>query len=544
MTAVSDKLAAEHARAIRRHIAMESLPFFSTYYFVDDDMQPIVLEDFQVEFENDLASDAPDMDSQLHLLPGGHGKTTLGGIHYVIWRMIRNRNSRIIFMGKTFDDAKARTRSIKAELEGNEKLIEDFGPFLTEKWTDSELNIAGRTTRSKESTLTAVGSETNIFGMRATDFVGDDLVTLENSGPQVTEATRERFKENFNQGVRKLGVPRCRIRWINTVVDKRDMCHDVMKVNGFDPPDDAVRWVSDKGWLVVRHRALNEDTGATLWPRMFTRDRLERERAEDPVAFAKRRQNRVMEVGMMTFQHEWIVGNPAKGFPGCLDFNRVFNQYNDRFIRIGGFDPTAGQTAKSKWCGWVEVAFDRSTPVDEPLEMQITEIAQFRVGIEEQAEFFIGRGWAHHLAGVVIEANGAHQYLMQLASVRRARAAGLVIEPHFTKATGHEAAQSAAKPDPLIGIASMAGLAQYGKLRFPYGDVQSKHMSDLLISEMEGHPMAPTSDLLMAMWFCYLYSRRIRKRSGMRVIQQHLPAWVTNHIAARSSAPWVNRKAS
>lgn len=536
---MTERAAETHARELRKHIAMNNLAFFTTYYFVDDDMQPIVLETFHVDFLNDIASDEREMDSQLHLLPGGHGKTTLAMI-YTIWRMIRYRNARILFMGKTFDDAKARVRSIKAELEDNEKLIADFGPFVTDKWTDSELNIAGRTTRAKESTLTAVGSETNIFGSRATDFVGDDLVTIENSGPQVTPATRERFKENFNQGIRKLGVPRCRMRWINTVVDLRDMCHDVMKVNGGLPPDDYERWVSDKGWLVVRRRALNEDTGDTLWPAMFTRDMLEAERLEDPVAFAKRRQNRVIETGMLTFQHEWIVGDPSKGIPGCLDFNRVFGQFPDRYIRIGGFDPTAGQTATSKWCGWVEVAFDRNVPLDEPLELVITEIAQFRVGIEEQGQFLVDRGWEHHLAGLVIEENGAHQYLGQLNTIRRARRAGLVIEPHFTKPVGAEAKQSAAKPDPIVGIASMANLAQHGLIRFPYGDVQSKRMSDLLIAEMEAHPMSATSDLLMALWFCYLYTRRVRRRSGLRVIAQHMPKWIRDR-SVTPTLPWVRR---
>lgn len=506
---------------------MRDFRFFMSYYMRDDKGDPFAFQEFHTELMEACAD--TNQSRLLALEPASFGKSTIVAKGYPIWLICCNPNVRVALGGKTFDDATRRLRTIKAEMESNALLIEDFGPFKGDVWKEDQIEVLARKTKAKESNITCFGSETNVFGWRADVVILDDIVTNENSGPQVKPATRERLRDNFFQGISKLGVvgEPFLIRWVNTVVDMRDLTHEVGQLK-LHPDMQETKWKTPSGWLVLRRSAINELTGEPLWGDVYPASRpegddrpsAEKDKALDILTFLKRMQNRCIEPELMTFQEEWIRGAP--GFPGCLDHDRQMGVMPPGWTSAGGFDPAAALNDKADYCGHVVVAFDKNAP--EPRVYNVIWIDKFRAEVEDQAEKVISIHARFNSAKTKIEANAAQQWLLALKSVKDATSnpkatpnGPMRIEKHFTGAAN--------KPDPEIGIPSLAGMVKMGLLRFPMGDATSKRMSDLLIGEMLEHPMGHSGDLLMALWFAILAARESQGGRLLKIVRRPLPQW-------------------
>jgi hypothetical protein len=240
-------------------------------------------------------------------------------------------------------------------------------------------------------------------------------------------------------------------------------------------------------------------------------------------------QNICIEPGLMTFQPEWFSGNPDGGLPGCLDHNRKMGELpkieGAQWMRTGGFDPNPGLSENAKYWGLFELAFDKR--LAEPRTYHVIRIARGRDTIEHQADIVVETTEVDGLAKMKVEANAANQWLLQIHRVVAATKRGLRIEPHYTTVAN--------KPDPDVGIPSMAGIVRNGLLRLPYGDAHSKAMTDLFISECVQHPMALTSDLLMSCWFALLAAREIVRVLSIGVLSQYIPPWARDvHESVRA----------
>ncbi len=203
-----------------------------------------------------------DREKVMLLAPAAHGKTTLVVRAYTIWLLCCFPNVRIKIGTKNSDDAATRLLDIKTELESNERLIADFGAFKGDHWREMEINVAQRISHDKEPSVRVFGSETSIFGQRATHLILDDYVTEQNSGSHVKDQTRAKLSTYYWAGLNKLGYPNQKMiqRWVNTVVDQRDLMHELGAVNGRMPDDSRVTWTSSKGWYVWRRPALDNAT--------------------------------------------------------------------------------------------------------------------------------------------------------------------------------------------------------------------------------------------------------------------------------------------
>ena len=76
-------------------------------------------------------------DLSLILVPPNHGKTTAIGIEYVVWRIVYNRDVRIMYVSKTQAFARKGLYAIKKRLSdpswyeanGYRNLVREWGPF-------------------------------------------------------------------------------------------------------------------------------------------------------------------------------------------------------------------------------------------------------------------------------------------------------------------------------------------------------------------------------------------------------------------------------
>lgn len=508
----------EFERLWRIEMSKQSMPFFVQYYLRTNEGKEFEFADFHVEWMDLLQGD----DERVMILgPAAHGKTQTVAINYPLWLMCCFPGVRIKMGCKNTDDAVTRLIAIKSEMETNERLINDFGEFKSEHWREKELFTQQRLRsdiRDKEPSIRVFGSETSIYGARATHLILDDFVTEVNSGRQVKDTTRTKLATNYNSGVRKLGYPNQKlwIRWVNTMVDQRDLLHEIAAINGRVPDDDRVTWKSTKGYRVWRRPALDEKAETVLWPAAHSVESLQAEKAEIGVIdFGKRMQNRVMDPSMMDFQRDWFYGNPNADppLPGCLDLQRTLNQMpvyaNGNWAKVGGYDPNPGVSESSKFCGYAELAFNPRG--SDPREYVITDIWRDRLRLPEQEAFCVERATIRGLSLLHIEDNAANQWLLQLPRLVNAVASGHRIEGFNTNEKN--------KYDPETGVPAMAGIIKAGLLRFPYGDSYSRQMSDLLINEFLSYPQGVTSDILMSVWFAILAAKKVGRRYGLRVYE-------------------------
>ena len=503
---------AAFARDLRREMSQD-LVWFSAHYFRTDDGERFAFKDFHVEMMRAMSDEQ--IERMILLEPASFGKTTTLK-HYVIWLCSRDPNVQIIYASKNADDAVARVGSVKAEMEGNDALISDFGPFVGRVWRDDAIEVARRTIRSKDPTVVAIGSTSSIYGKRATHFIGDDIVTEANSGPQVEPKTRERLMRDFHAGVQKVGYvgKKLHIRLVNTVVDQRDLIHQLGDINQHG--QNETKWTSSKRYHVIRRPALDETTMTSLWPEKRSVESLLEEKAEDLMAFLRRMQNLCMDPLTMPFQRVWFDGDPADpiGMPGCLDYSRCLLDEprieGGAITRTGGFDPNPGTSENSKYSAYAEVAFDRRA--NEPRTYWVTDLVRFRAQIEDQAKFCADRAAGRGLALLNIEDNAANQWLLQVNTLKTA-ALSYQIKGHNTHVG------KGGKYDAEVGIPALAGRLRAGRIRFPYHCATCRERTETIIGEFLSYPQGATSDMVMALWMSILAAERFIVTTRTGIIQ-------------------------
>ena len=136
------------------------------------------IEDLNV---NDWAEVQERLLSLFLLAPPRHGKSDLL-MHAMVWLICRNPDIRIIWCGGKLEISALVTTWVRNELEANEWLIENYGPFESENdWGASKFSVATRTVRTRMPTMMAVGKNTTILSLDADFIVVDDFVDLKAS---------------------------------------------------------------------------------------------------------------------------------------------------------------------------------------------------------------------------------------------------------------------------------------------------------------------------------------------------------------------------
>lgn len=123
------------------------------------------------------------------LAPPRHGKTELA-IHAIIWLICYNPNIRILYCSGILTTSQDNADYIKQELEFNETLIDNYGPFRTEDvvWNQKQFVVATRTIRTKTATVLTLGRGSNPLSKDADLIVVDDPQDLDAAESETTTA--------------------------------------------------------------------------------------------------------------------------------------------------------------------------------------------------------------------------------------------------------------------------------------------------------------------------------------------------------------------
>lgn len=174
----------------RRELALGSFQAFFTIYFAHYIKVPSAFYHFE------MFRDVEDLKTPLFNIIGhrGSAKTSIFIVAAVIWRMIARDLKCAVVLGYSGPAAKAHLRDLRTELEENELLIADFGPFHGRDsiWTSDEIVVKGY-----NCLIAARGSGQNVRGVKNGAYrpqliIGDDIESLE------SVRTRDRRNKTFN----------------------------------------------------------------------------------------------------------------------------------------------------------------------------------------------------------------------------------------------------------------------------------------------------------------------------------------------------------
>jgi predicted phage terminase large subunit-like protein len=178
------------------------------------------------------------------LAPRGHAKSTTGQ-EYLLWRIARNPNIRIIIISSTYELAKGLAFSLKLELETK-------FPWLVKgaaKWGEKGMFVS-RSEISKDPTIRIASMEGVEPGPRADLIWGDDVVGENNSA---SELQRQKIHTIFNKVLMPMLEPNGQTFLTGTPYHFGDLYSQLEK---------------EDSWQVYRYTAIQKDDSA-LWPERF-----------------------------------------------------------------------------------------------------------------------------------------------------------------------------------------------------------------------------------------------------------------------------------
>lgn len=376
----------------------------------------------------------------------------------------------------------------RRELERNELLIEDFGPFrpertASEKWTQTEL-IVRRETTSQSPTWRAVGSGSPVQGGRAEWVIGDDLADLENS---MTQLQRDKLQRWFDGDLLGTLVPDepagtgGRAIVIGTAKHRDDLLFRLEKKSK-EP---------GSGWTFRRYDAIVDDqTKRTLWPARWSWDAL----------MAKK-----LDVGTPTFNRDYrniAVNDETSVFPMAM----LEKALRTDLTFVSSYGDQAGET--DVVTAGIDLAIIENEKDAQASDGDYTVITVWRklpngarrllwaarrrgLGITPQitlAESILRRYQALKIA--IVEANQAQRWFA--STLLTAAKGDLPIQKHVTGRGVHV--------DLYEGVPSLAALFEAGMVELPIGDEQSREFVDVLINELHGLGVEGHDDTVMSMW--------------------------------------------
>ncbi|MFC1538719.1 terminase large subunit domain-containing protein [Candidatus Latescibacterota bacterium] len=438
-------------------------------------------------------ADASNHDRISILAPRGHAKSTWLSVIYPIWKIVNNRDIKIIIVSDTADQAETYFRNIKDELEANERLYEDFGDFYegpkSNVWKANDITVSGAL-RSKEPTIVCCGTGKRIVGRRADIIIVDDPLNDEN-----TENEKQRKKT---------------LRWFRktlTPIVNPDTGR-IIVIGTRKHPDDLHRELGkNPRYKQYVFRALDNENNTVLWPERWPKQRLLREKDEiGSIVFAQEYQNEPISEENSYFRREWIekcysrgshfqnyyFGNKSvfTGWDLSLVTNRIRAEEKDS-------DYTVGIT--------IELGDDGTRTILDIYRVRGITPSQIINVITSKAARF-------NPTLITIE-NNLFQclYEQQLISTT-----DLPIVGHTT---GRE------KMDVFKGVPSLSVLFENGKYQLPRGDKQSVELTDILTNELIGLGIETHDDTVMALWIaeCGIRRKMNELRSNMEIIDD--PTW-------------------
>lgn len=189
-------------KAVRTKVARKSFRMFCAIYFPEHLKHPFA------DFQRDMIDNAQDktLNNMIVVAFRGSGKSTILNLMYTLWSVMGVHDMRnICIVSRTHEQARLHFQNIKDELESNQLLKSDLGPFREELppplWNASALTLTRYGAR-----ITAMSTDQSVRGMkhgshRPDLIIADDLEDIKSArSPVERDNTYSFFKSELILG--------------------------------------------------------------------------------------------------------------------------------------------------------------------------------------------------------------------------------------------------------------------------------------------------------------------------------------------------------
>jgi hypothetical protein len=536
--------------------ALDDFAVFRLRYFGRKSMP------WQVEAAYDVlrAVESPDKEYIVVNCPPGSGKSTLFTNDIPCWLIARNRAIRIQIGSRTERQARMYVSRIKKSLERDAPLRadadslatgaafdalaciqDDFGAFKPEGRSDlwrAEALVArqldGVSLDDKEPTVSAWGQDSGFLGGRFDLVIWDDLVDRKNTKtPEAKENLRYWWGTEAETRLEPGGA---------LILQGQRISHDDLYRTCLD-----MRTLNEQPkYRHVKYQAhdlasCNEEHGPTAqpWPQGCLLDpyrlnwsSLETIRNNNPRVFEVQYQQEDGDVVGGLVDPAWITGGlDGEGYlaPGCLDHQRIIGDVPAHLVGTNAFSFVSVDPSPTEWWGIIWWVYDpdsenryavdlirqRLNP-EQFLSLDLDTFA-FSGVMEDLRVASINAGAP--ISRVIVETNAAQRWLLSQPHVQRwMQATGVTFIPHTTTINKH---------DVKYGVESIGDLFRQGRIRLPWGDIQSRLKTNALVREAQQYPESDTTDMVMSTWFHKLCIENHYTRSGGLGYKRPVPFFVS-----------------
>lgn len=402
----------------RKKRAQKDLKFFAETYFPHyltappSEMHLYFYELFQTALERSNRKNSPStgVDRIVQAAPRGHAKSTLASLILPLWCIVGEKRKFIGLISDTTEQAADFLEFIKAELDANERLIEDFPDACGE----GRIWKQGQAITRNNVKLKCWGKRKAMRGARH-GHVRPDLVVCDDlEGDENIDSAQQRAKDRewFFKALMKIGSRKTVTVVVGTILHYDSLLAQLLKRPGWS----GRKWQAVQQWSASplwekweaaytsrredqadrcfhKHRKLMLADTKVLWPEVEDYYYLMKMRVSDgPAFFDSEKQNEPVNPDDCLFREEWLT---------FLDDERVMRNLEWKYYQgiycavdpsLGkqskGADPSAIVVAGVDTEGYVDVleADIRKRPPDAIMEDLFALHKKYRfilVGIEE-----------------------------------------------------------------------------------------------------------------------------------------------------------------
>lgn len=230
--------------------------------------------------------------------PREHAKSTLVNIIITLWEYCSKLIRYQIYVGDTSDNAQASLAALTYELETNELLINDFGPFKDEdprKWSDRAIITLDNVK------FEAMGVGTKLRGKKHLQWRPNRILCddIENDENVATKEQRDKlYRWFFSALLNARSKVEGKIRVIGTILHYDSLLANIINTD------------KNEGWVKHIFRAVNYDPAGnpySLWPDQWSiADLAVRKAQVGSVIFQQEMQNEPIDETTAIIKRSWI----------------------------------------------------------------------------------------------------------------------------------------------------------------------------------------------------------------------------------------------
>lgn len=183
----------------------------------------------------------------LCIAPRGHGKSRIISVLLNTWNLVYKKSPFVVCISANDSLAQSFLDQVKAALESNENILQDFGNLKGKTWNASQIELTNGTC------LIAKGINSKLRGLsfnewRATTIVMDDI---EDDKQANSEVSTEQIKHIFRNTIMSMGDRYSDFVFLGTIISESTLINEIYK--------------SGTGWKKLFFKSVYSFSDSPLW---------------------------------------------------------------------------------------------------------------------------------------------------------------------------------------------------------------------------------------------------------------------------------------